>query len=234
MGTPVAASAPIMAMPMASAVDESIEARIREAEQRTRQAESAMRLQEAEMRARAAEQALAQQTRMAALEYEAVANQIMDRDGQPANRSAGPLRLSLGSPRSGQSIRLEPDCCMPFPPPVFFCCCAGLMLGSEHEAATVQYDPDSGYLRRPEVCNQRVHVSWGNYSPGVDVLSFHCGIFDCPDNEQWQPYTDGTLRPRHHTHLALGVRDEDSHTILVSADDTRRRLIFRELERGYQ
>ena len=27
----------------------------------------------------------------------------------------------------------------------------------------LRYDPHSGYLRRPEACNQRVHVSWGNY-----------------------------------------------------------------------
>ena len=48
-------------------------------------------------------------------------------------------------------------------------------------------------------------------------------------NEQWQPYLDGTIRPRHHTHLAMGLRDGDSKTILVDAHDTRRRLIFHEL-----
>ena len=67
-----------MGMPVAQEVDEQAliaqakireaEARIREAEQRARQAEAALRVQEAEMKAKAAEHALAQQTRMAALE----------------------------------------------------------------------------------------------------------------------------------------------------------------------
>ena len=45
-----------------------------------------------------------------------------------------------------------------------------------------------------------------------------------------KPYTDGTLHPRDHPHLVLGVRDGDNKTILVSQDDHRRRLVFRELQ----
>ena len=37
----------------------------------------------------------------------------------------------------------------------------------------LSYDPHSGYLRRPEACNQRVHVSWGNYQVSRPNLSVH-------------------------------------------------------------
>ena len=109
-------------------------------------------------------------------------------------------------------VQITGDCCCPFPPPVFICCCSDLtqayhggqgvqvhplVAPTSHTRFTttirarpqVQYVPATGELLRPEACNQRFHVEWGNYQPESKVLSFHCGVFDCPDNEQWQPYS---------------------------------------------
>ena len=110
------------------------------------------------------------------------------------------------------------------PPPVFMCCCSDL--GPGH-MVKVQFDFSSGMLLRPEACNQRLHVGWGNYQVGNKVLSFHCGAFDCPDHEQWDLFTDGTIHPRRHPHLALGmgVADGGTRTILVDQSDARK-LVF--------
>ena len=74
MATPVEMQQPVMATPVmvqGVMLDEgalAMEARAREAEQRVQRAEAELRIREAEQRAQAAEQALAQQSRMAALE----------------------------------------------------------------------------------------------------------------------------------------------------------------------
>ena len=75
------------------------------------------------------------------------------------------------------------------------------------QEVAVVYDSGKGFLFRPEMCNQRFHVEWGNYNIGSKVISFHCGCFDCPESEQWDLYTDGTVRPRQHSHfhLAIGI-----------------------------
>lgn len=94
----------------------------------------------------------------------------------------------------------------------------------------MQYVPATGELLRPEACNQRFHVEWGNYQPESKVLSFHCGIFDCPDNEKWDLYQDGTIHPRKHPHLAIGMtpRPEGPRTVLVPEGDTRK-IVFTHL-----
>ena len=160
--------------------------------------------------------------------------QQMDRtwDGSGAHHPiagrAGPLRLTLNS-HPGRALRLEGDCCLPFPPPVFVCCLSGIVLGQEHQAMTVVYDPRSGRLLRPEACNQRIHISWENFVPGNEVLSFHCGIFDCHHNEAWTLYSDGTIHSRQHRELVLGARGGDGKLILVSEGDHTRRLVFTEV-----
>ena len=91
----------------------------------------------------------------------------------------------------------------------------------------MQYVPASGELLRPGACNQRLHVDWGNYHPETKVLSFHCGIFDCPDNEKWDLYQDGTIHPRNHPHFAIGMgqRPEGPRTVLVPEGDSRK-IVF--------
>ena len=136
------------------------------------------------------------------------------------------------TPLKLDGIGLTGDCCCFFPPPVFICCCSDITRGRE---VAVVYDSGTGFLLRPEMCNQRLHVEWGNYNIGSKVLSFHCGCFDCPDNEQWDLYTDGTVRPRHHSHLAIGIgraADGNVRTILVS-EHAQDRMVFRSvLERA--
>ena len=134
------------------------------------------------------------------------------------------------TPLKLDGIGLTGDCCCLFPPPVFVCCCSDITRG--HEVAVV-YDSTTGFLLRPQMCNQRIHVGWGNYNPGSKVLSFHCGCFDCPDNEQWDLFTDGTIRPRHHSHLAIGLgraSDGNLRTILVSEHDHAQRMVFRSVQ----
>ena len=86
-------------------------------------------------------------------------------------------------------------------------------------------------LLRPEACNQRIHVEHARYEPETKVLSFRCGVFDCPKNEKWDLFTDGTIRPRDHPHLAIGMGrilmgdQPNILTILVNQGDPRR-LVF--------
>ena len=186
--------------------------------------------------------------------------QHMDRAAGPIQRAPGTLRLTLADGHAGRSIKREGDCCLLFPPPVFVCClCAqaviepatpvsrapvlrsslrsmwlcssGLSLGEEHEALQVHWEPHSGVLNRPEACDQRMHVQWGKYQPGTEVLSFKCGLFPCPDNETWQLHGDGTIHPRNHPHLAIGMRHGDNKTILVHESDPRK-LVFAEVHGG--
>ena len=151
---------------------------------------------------------------------------------QQIARAIPPSSIPQGSSRLElDGIGLTGDCCFPSPPPVFICCCSDITAGG---SIAFQYDSRSGMLLRPEKCNQRLHVEWGNYRPGSKVLSFRCGCFDCPDNEQWDLFTDGTIRPRRHPDLAVGMgqwqaprsRHTATRTILVSQEDERR-LVFR-------
>ena len=155
---------------------------------------------------------------------------------QPQHMSRQPQQIAR--PPSGtipldlDGIALTGDCCCLFPPPVFVCCCSDITRGHASSTVSVQYDAASGMLLRPEQCNQRLHVEWGQYIPGSKVLSFHCGLFDCPDNEQWDLFSDSTIRPRHHSHLVVGVghyKDGSVRTILVPQDDPQR-MVFRSVQ----
>ena len=153
-----------------------------------------------------------------------IARPQIDRPQQIAPSGTIPLDLD--------GIALTGDCCCLFPPPVFVCCCSDITRGDASSKVSVQYNAASGMLLRPEMCNQRLHVEWGRYTPGSKVLSFHCGLFDCPDNEQWDLFSDGTIRPRHHSHLVVGVghyKDGSVRTILVPQDDPQR-MVFRSVQ----
>ena len=84
-------------------------------------------------------------------------------------------------------------------------------------------------LGRPEACDQRIHNKDDKKTSENEVISFHCGIFDCPNQERWVLYSDGTIRLKDAEHLCLGLRDHDKHTILVPVEDTRRRFVFHQV-----
>ena len=118
------------------------------------------------------------------------------------------------------------------PPPVFVCCWSDIAANPTGKV-NVEYDAAKGFLLRPEACGQRLQVDFAQYNPNAKVTSFHYGPFDCPDSEQWDLYSDCTIRPRHHSNFALGTgqgRGGKTQAMLVAHDDPRR-LVFSSVQR---